>query len=786
MGMKYIGNVSDFVEDYERSGPRFYCPICKHNHYSGTKSWIDHKDLLERRGIAVTIIGSEEPITTSNIDPVEVANEIRNFESELEEIRNEGFPDDLEGVIETGEELEIPDGLMEEVFEDLEKMDEEDEEIELIANLKSKMRTVQRTMDRGFLGTARVDLDDIRGEIISVWDADTRESLLESWWELDINLTNRQEVRTQELLQERMETNASIAQQEGLTYLRQTVDRVERYMNETDFAAAKRRIRLSRRAVAKIFDEELKSKWVDKLDALKQEISTREDGFRGQMRRGAPVGEIEQTNQEWEQAHPTIPEGMVQTRAGYYKRTSLNPRKWIEPRIIPIEQHEQELRVRARARSQREHAERSHLYSHKKKKIKWKSQVTMTMGSSRERHPFDLTKRYKQSELPTDGSIYVNAIHPETGENIGGASFSIYGRNSYSLSLLEMDSKWQGHGATKRIFPAIIQFLDIHNITVTGYASPLGRYVENAPAHLTPEEKDVWARKALKYLVRMYKSFGAELRGGDRQSLVRKPHPERWGVTISGDFTEDYDGIEIELDLKNIYEIDGEFAYIHPDTHEVYILSKEKSEQKQDFTKLDYDLNYVGNVIEKQITEDVVNFKIFTNMKNDFKNEDFTVYHGPITREGPFEYYKNGKKVVLVKDWDNINERFDEIDYIPLKAKVGEGSHHAKIHGFATNFEPEEKPKKGNKYRQMYADVVLMNDIYKHPNSIDLTKYQVSIGFEDEIVGNQQIIKSVDHLAMSDIEIGRCTTEGGPTCFVKKTYDQNLNEVIKNAKTENN
>jgi hypothetical protein len=167
-------------------------------------------------------------------------------------------------------------------------------------------------------------------------------------------------------------------------------------------------------------------------------------------------------------------------------------------------------------------------------------------------------------------------------------------------------------------------------------------------------------------------------------------------------------------------------------------------------------------------TLDNIKIENFKKIEQDFQTTDFTVYHGPITREGPFRYYKNGKWVTLYKDYDNLVENFNGKEFLPLKAVVGNGSHHAKIHGFTTNWEYEDKPKPGNKYRMVNADIVLLNDIYGHPEAVDLNKYHVSIGFEDEIEGIKQIIKNLDHLAMSDTEVGRCSTAGGDDCTVQK------------------
>ncbi len=177
----------------------------------------------------------------------------------------------------------------------------------------------------------------------------------------------------------------------------------------------------------------------------------------------------------------------------------------------------------------------------------------------------------------------------------------------------------------------------------------------------------------------------------------------------------------------------------------------------------------------EELANDFIDLKDFTQQTHDFKEQDFTVLHGPITRAGGFEYTKNGEKKVLYKQWDNIKERFAEKKYIPLKATTKTGSHKAKEVGFAYNWEPNDKTK------QMYADVVLIEDIEVMTDLLDPKEgYHVSIGFNDHIEGgNKQIIDSLDHLAMSlkNKEVGRCSTAGGKGCTIKKK-DTGMEMVI--------
>lgn len=169
----------------------------------------------------------------------------------------------------------------------------------------------------------------------------------------------------------------------------------------------------------------------------------------------------------------------------------------------------------------------------------------------------------------------------------------------------------------------------------------------------------------------------------------------------------------------------------------------------------------------EELRSDFIDIKEFNDNTLDFVEQkgDFTIMHGPITRDGPFEYEKNGKSVIYYKDWDNIKDVFKNLDYIPLKASIKQGSHHAKILGYATNFKPN------NKTRQMFSDVVLFNDINELTTLLDDgTKYAVSIGFKDHIENSIQIIDYVDHIALSllNVDTDRCSTLNGKSCYAKQ------------------
>lgn len=187
----------------------------------------------------------------------------------------------------------------------------------------------------------------------------------------------------------------------------------------------------------------------------------------------------------------------------------------------------------------------------------------------------------------------------------------------------------------------------------------------------------------------------------------------------------------------------------------------------------------VKNYVEKYDI-DTFNISEFKVLRHDFE-QDFTILHGPLTRSGSFDYVdkKTGKTITLYKDWDNIKEIFPKYDYLPLKATVKKGAHHVKMNGFVMNWEPNHD------IEEMHVDYVLFDDIW---NLVEVVsgnaQYDTSLGFEDEIIdGNIQIIKSLDHAAMSfGTEKGRCRTGQGNACYGKpvdyaeslKNYDQNL------------
>jgi len=204
-----------------------------------------------------------------------------------------------------------------------------------------------------------------------------------------------------------------------------------------------------------------------------------------------------------------------------------------------------------------------------------------------------------------------------------------------------------------------------------------------------------------------------------------------------------------------------------------------------DTKKVGYTRTYVGNLFEltrdneeepEDLQSDFIELSTFTPQTLDFNGSDFTVLEGVITRSGAFDYSTNGQKKILYKEWPNIKERFSEIDYLPLRGTTDVGSHHAQEIGFVYNFRPDDRKE------QMRGTIVLLDDIQ---NITDLIKpangYHVSIGFEDDVIGDRQIIKELDHLAisLSNKEKGRCSSAGGTDCtFKEPDHDQNLTEVV--------
>ena len=159
--------------------------------------------------------------------------------------------------------------------------------------------------------------------------------------------------------------------------------------------------------------------------------------------------------------------------------------------------------------------------------------------------------------------------------------------------------------------------------------------------------------------------------------------------------------------------------------------------------RLDFTIESIGNINDLRF--DSIDLTKFTQITNDSISDEFTVLHGSITRSGDFPYVKNGKEVIYKKEWDNIKEVFSRYSYIPMKATVEVGAHHADVLGYLANWVPHEDTE------EMYADFVLFDKIENLTNLIKPEGgYHVSLGYPDVIKnGNRQIITGLDHAALS-------------------------------------
>ena len=194
--------------------------------------------------------------------------------------------------------------------------------------------------------------------------------------------------------------------------------------------------------------------------------------------------------------------------------------------------------------------------------------------------------------------------------------------------------------------------------------------------------------------------------------------------------------------------------------------------EKKDFT--------LTPIITQFLRTDNIPFSKFIQLKTDFENSDFVIFHGPIARDGPYDYMdENGNITTLYKDIDNLRDIYSRYNYLPMKASEIPGAHYAEEFGYATNFSVNEKT------NEIEADLVLVNDdkFKKILNKKDL--YHVSPGYNDIVTGNIQMLTDVDHIAFAmGKEIGRActgTNSKGSSCTkVKKVHDQNLKEVVSN------
>jgi len=177
---------------------------------------------------------------------------------------------------------------------------------------------------------------------------------------------------------------------------------------------------------------------------------------------------------------------------------------------------------------------------------------------------------------------------------------------------------------------------------------------------------------------------------------------------------------------------------------------------------------------------DSIPFSEFKEIKTDFKDSDFVIFHGPIARDGPYDYTdENGNTKTLYKDIDNLKDIYSRYNYLPMKTSEIPGAHFAEEFGYATNFSVNEET------NEIEADLILVNDGNFQKILSMKDEYHVSPGYNDNVIGNIQMLTDVDHIALAlGPEIGRAcsgTNSKGASCtIVEKIHDQNLTEVVYN------
>jgi len=180
--------------------------------------------------------------------------------------------------------------------------------------------------------------------------------------------------------------------------------------------------------------------------------------------------------------------------------------------------------------------------------------------------------------------------------------------------------------------------------------------------------------------------------------------------------------------------------------------------------------------------KDLIPLSSFKQIKHDFQ-EDFTILHGSIVRDGSYDYWDDkGKKYTLYKDWDNLKEVYPKLDYAVVRGTDKKNAHIAnEIESFAYNFIPNETT------HEIEFDLVLMNDLPTLTKLLNPKEgYHVSPGYTDEVIGNTQYVRKVDHIAISlgnKDQARACTgqNEQGKSCTTVKEvqiHDQNLSEVV--------
>ena len=236
---------------------------------------------------------------------------------------------------------------------------------------------------------------------------------------------------------------------------------------------------------------------------------------------------------------------------------------------------------------------------------------------------------------------------------------------------------------------------------------------------------------------------------------------------------------------------EDEWAMVHFGRSEPYptyqeYLKKEKKRLGLDLIKILTPVVSAINIITPVITSvikrnDSIPFSEFKQIKTDFENSDFVIFHGPIARDGPYDYMdENGNITTLYKDIDNLKDIYSRYNYLPMKTSEKIGAHFSEEFGYATNFSVNEET------NEIEADLILVNDENFKKIISQKSEYHVSPGDNDIIKGNIQILTDLDHIALAlGPEIGRActgTNSKGASCTkVIKTHDQNLKtEVVYN------
>lgn len=203
--------------------------------------------------------------------------------------------------------------------------------------------------------------------------------------------------------------------------------------------------------------------------------------------------------------------------------------------------------------------------------------------------------------------------------------------------------------------------------------------------------------------------------------------------------------------------------------------------------KQHYEMDFIlVPIVSKIISEEIIPvikrtdsipFSEFTQLKTDFITKDFAVFHGPIARDGPYKYEDgNGNWKTLYKTIENLSDIYSRYDYLPIRASVEIGAHHAEELGYGTNFMLNEET------NMIEADLVLVNDEQFKEIIKKKSEYHVSPGYTDIVKNSVQIITGLDHIAFAfGEEIGRACTginKKGSSCTKVKQIHHDQNQIM--------